>query len=92
MKSLDENKAIVTDAATDAINARMTIGAKKYDPNDWRAEAVARHVRLAVKHASRYLDSADGDRTDDGENHLAAAVCRLAMAVAVDLETQVAVV
>jgi hypothetical protein len=91
MNSLDKNKAVVTDAATDAINARMEIGALKYDPNDWRGESVARHVRRAVKHAITHLEISAGDRPDDGENHLAAAVCRLAMAVAVSRESQVAI-
>ena len=81
MKSLAENKAAVINAATDSINARMDIGAKKYDPNDWRSESVARHVHRGLKHAITALEIADGDRPDDHEDHLSAAVCRLAMAL-----------
>lgn len=86
MKSLADNCNLVTDAACQAIHERMAIGAAKYNPNDWRGETVARHVRRAIKHAITSLEIADGDRDDDHEDHLAAAVCRLAMAVAVSRE------
>jgi hypothetical protein len=61
----------------------MQLGAAKYDPDDWRGESVVRHVRRAIKHAITALEISDGDRTDDGEDHLQAAVCRMAMALAV---------
>ena len=90
MKSLADNKAAVIDAATESINARMNIGAANYNPHDWRGETVARHVRRAIKHAITSLEIADGDREDDGEDHLAAAVCRLAMAVTVSRKLEAA--
>ncbi len=91
MITLDENKSAVVDAAIRAITSRMEIGATKYDPNDWRNESVARHVRRVIKHAITAMEIVDADRPDDGEDHLSASVCRLAMAVAVSLESQVAV-
>jgi len=59
------------------------LAAAKYDPNDWRGESVVRHVRRAIKHAVTALEIVDGDRAFDGEDHLQAAVCRMAMALAV---------
>jgi hypothetical protein len=43
----------------------------------------------AIKHAVTALKIADGDRADDGEDHLQAAVCRMALALAVREEAVV---
>ena len=43
----------------------------------------------AIKHAVTAFEIADGDRADDGEDHLQAAVCRMAMALAVREEAVV---
>ena len=69
----------------------MQLGTAKYDPDDWRGESLVRHVRRAIKHAVTALEIIDGDRTDDGEDHLQAAVCRMAMALGVREDAVVAV-
>jgi len=61
----------------------MEFGSHKYDPSVWRDESVRRHIRRAIKHAVTELEVADGDRESDDDDHLAAAVCRMSMALAV---------
>lgn len=61
----------------------MQLGAARYAPDAYRAESVVRNVRRAIKRAVTALEMADGERADDGEDHLQAAVCRMAMALAV---------
>jgi hypothetical protein len=80
---LRQSQSDLANTAGRAIADRMQLGAAKYDPDDWRGESLVRHVRRAIKHAVTGLEIADGDRTDDGEDHLQAAVCRMAMALAV---------
>jgi hypothetical protein len=80
---LQQSQFDLANTAGRAIADRMQLGAAKYDPDDWRDESVVRHVRRAIKHAVTALEIADGDRADDGEDHLQAAVCRMAMALAV---------
>lgn len=94
--TLAKNKTVVIDAASDAICKRMTIGAEKYNPDGWRGESVVRHVRRAIRHAVTALEIRDGDRVpadgEDDEDHLAAACCRLAMAVALNRKPEADVV
>ena len=80
---LQQSQSDLANTAGRAISDRMQLGAAKYDPDDWRRESVVRHVRRTIKHAITALEIADGDRADDGEDHLQAAVCRMAMALAV---------
>ena len=70
--------------STKAIIKLTQLGAEKYDPDEWRAETAERHIRRAIKHALTHLEIRDGDREYDGEGHLSAAVCRMAMALSVD--------
>ena len=80
---LERNQDQVVLAASCAVRSRMLLGRHRYDPGIWRSESVRRHVRRAIKHAITELETAEGDREIDGEDHLAAAVCRMAMALAV---------
>jgi hypothetical protein len=66
--------------AEDAICDMTRLGAEKYDPDEWRTETPERHIRRSIKHALTALEIAAGDRPDDGEDHMQAAVCRMAMA------------
>jgi hypothetical protein len=79
---LEENMDIVVRAATEAVRSRMKIGAEKYHPGAWQVESVRRHVLRAIKHLATGLEVLEGEREPDGEDHLAAAVCRASMALA----------
>lgn len=77
-------QADVCDAAAKAIIERMDLGVQQgYDPASWKSESVARHVHRACKHALTHLEITSGERDDDSENHLDAAICRLSMALAI---------
>jgi uncharacterized Fe-S cluster-containing protein len=65
--------------AEDCIWDQTELGAEKYDPDEWRKETARRHIRRAIKHSLTALEILDGDRLNDGEDHLAAAVCRMTM-------------
>ena len=83
---LDHSIADIAASAERAVRCRMTRGAAKYDPDDWRAEPFARHLLRGIRHAVTALELHRGFREADTENHLdhlAAAVCRLSMALAV---------
>ena len=81
---LRQSQADVCRVAEAAIVERMALGVQQgYDPGDWLTESQERHIRRAVKHAMTHLEIRDGDRADDGENNLAAAVCRMSMALSV---------
>ena len=73
---------VIIDAAS-AIRSRMAIGAEKYDPSAWREESVRRHAYRAIKHLVTAMEINEGERPADGEDHLAAAVCRASMALSV---------
>lgn len=81
---LEQNIDRVIQTAADAIRSRMAIGAEKYHPSAWRAESVRRHTLRAIKHLATGLETLEGDRPPDGENHFAAAVCRASMALCVN--------
>jgi len=81
--ALQRNTDQVVLAASTAIRTRMELGSQKYDPCVWRSESVRRHIRHAIKHAVTELEIADGDHEIDDDDHLAAAVCRMSMALAV---------
>ena len=61
----------------------MQLGSQKYGPGVWRSESIRRHIRRAIKHAVTEMEIANGDREIDDDDHLAAAVCRMSMALAV---------
>jgi hypothetical protein len=83
---LTETQLDIIASAVNAILSQTSLGAEKYDPDQWRDETIERHVRRAVKHAMTFLEIQDEDREDDGENHMSAAVCRMAMAMAIILK------
>lgn len=85
--SLGRNVDEVISVAAGAIRVRMKIGSQKYDPSAWHSESVRRHAYRAIKHLVTAMEIAEGERPADGEDHLAAAVCRASMALAVQYQT-----
>ena len=60
----------------------LQVGSKKHKPGAWREESVRHHVGKAHKHLVEYLFHFE-EENYDGEDTLAHALTRLAMAVAV---------
>ncbi len=73
--------------ALDEVVKVLTIGAKKYAPDNWKKvpNARQRYIDAAFRHMSAY---AAGEKLDDetGKSHLAHAVCCLLFLLAFDLD------
>jgi hypothetical protein len=73
--------------ALDEVVKVLTIGAKKYAPDNWKKvpNARQRYIDAAFRHMSAY---AAGEKLDaeTGKNHLAHAVCCLLFLLAFDLD------
>jgi hypothetical protein len=74
--------------AFDHVVEVLTIGARKYAPDNWKKvpNARQRYIDAAFRHMSAY---AGGEKLDDetGKNHLAHAVCCLLFLLAFDLDS-----
>jgi hypothetical protein len=74
--------------AFDHVVEVLTIGAKKYAPDNWKKvpNARQRYIDAAFRHMSAY---AGGEKLDaeTGKNHLAHAVCCLLFLLAFDLDS-----
>jgi len=67
--------------AITAIDEVLQIGSQKHPPGSWRKESVDHHAAKAMGHLKDFVY---GIHTNsDGEDTLAHALCRLAMAVSV---------
>lgn len=60
-------------------NARI----EKHPSYTWADEDVNEHLFKGVRHVLTYMSIRDGYQKEDGEDHLAEAVCRLSMALSV---------
>jgi hypothetical protein len=74
--------------ALDEVVSVLTIGAKKYAPDNWKKvpNARQRYIDAAFRHMSAY---AAGEKLDSetGKNHLAHAACCLFFLLAFDLDS-----
>ena len=68
----------VTNAAVNAISIARQLGVPKYGPSSWREQTKEEHMTHAVMHMNLLA------RNDISEDHLSHAICRLAMARALD--------
>lgn len=64
----------ITEAALEAIRTARLIGVPKYGPSSWRDILIQEHLNHAIAHASLAYSMKDSN-----EDHLAHAICRLAM-------------
>ena len=74
--------------AFDEVVKVLTIGAKKYAPDNWKKvpNARRRYIDAAFRHMSSYASGEKLDR-ETGKNHLAHAVCCLLFLLAFDLDS-----
>jgi len=68
--------------ATAAIRETMTVPGRKHPPFSYLEEPESEHVFKAMRHLTTHLIQRDGYQAKDGEDHLALALTRVAMALA----------
>ena len=70
--------------AEQAIRGILRVGANQgYTPGSWRTESFMHHLGKALGHIGKYLAQLGWPTEISPEDHLAHALCRLAMAVGV---------
>lgn len=74
---------VLVQAATSAISVARRIGVPRYGSSSWRDVLVQEHLEHASRHVyQERKDTRPYDVYDSTEDHLAHAICRLAMAKA----------
>lgn len=73
----------IVDAAVEAIRVARRVGVPKYGPSSWRDVSEREHLLHASEHITWWLIGSGSDKSS-GEDHLSHAICRLAMAKALE--------
>lgn len=65
-----------------ALSTARRVGVPKYGPSSWRDVSEREHLLHASEHITWWLIGSGSDKSS-GEDHLSHAICRLAMAKAI---------